>query len=342
LTSRHFPVNRTDPDQPPPGLIDADLLMSREAEEQSLFFVAMSRAEDALHLSRSVRYGGGAWANVPPSPFLDRIRVHLPKPPDASPSWSDEGAVQPSGPALDPPDKRDAWPAYAIETFIDCPRRFYYAEVLQLGGGSDTPYLRFQSALHASIAWLRETSSLEERRAGAAARLAKDWEQTGPRGHALETIYRAAAERMLATAVEMMAGTSLPPEVSLTLGGGVVVTCRADHVSSGPNGIVVRRLKTSQLSKKEDLKAKHVITQAALRKQHPGVTVHFDHVSLLTGEQRRASIAPGKLPAKIAELDRAFADIAAGRFDPSPSDFKCPRCPYYFICPSHARGKANS
>ena len=64
VTSRHFPVNRTDPNPPPTGLVKADPLMSREAEEESLFFVAMSRAEDELYLSRAVSYGGGAWVNL--------------------------------------------------------------------------------------------------------------------------------------------------------------------------------------------------------------------------------------------------------------------------------------
>ena len=336
VTSRHFPVNRTDRDTPPKGLIDTDSLMSREAEEESLFFVAMSRAQDELHLSRAVSYGGGAWSHVKPSPFLERIRAHLPKRPDASPSWTDEGAVEPAGPTLQPPESSETWPARAIETYIDCPRRFYYAEVLQLGGGETaTPYLRFQSAVHASIAWLRETSSPEERQTGAAARLAENWENSGPRGHAFETIYRAAAEQMLATALRLMDGTSLPAEVSLTLAGGVVVNCRADHVSSGTDGIMVRRLKTSRLSEREVQKARYVIMQAALRRQNPGTPVDFEHVSLLTdndGVQRliRAN-SRAKSPSWSAYLQTSVPDASIPRLATSA----CPRCPYFFICPSH-------
>jgi DNA helicase II / ATP-dependent DNA helicase PcrA len=336
VTSRHFPVNRNDPDQPPPGLIDSSVLMSREAEEESLFFVAMSRAEDDLRISRAVKYGGGAWSNVRPSPFLDRISLHLLKKPDASPTWSAEGQGERIGPLLQPPEQRETWPARAIETYLDCPRRFYYAEILQLGSGeSATPFLKFQSALHASIAWLRETASLAERQEGACARLENDWEQIGPRGHAFESIYRAAAEKMLATAIDLMEGVSLPPEVSLTLGGGVVVSCRADHVSSHAGGLVIQRLKAGRLSKEERSKARYVILQAALRRQNPGASVQFEHVSLLTGERRQATARDSKLFGEISKLGQAFADISAGRFEPAPSDFKCPRCPYYFICPSH-------
>ena len=335
-TARHFPVNRPEQDPPPPGLIDSDVLMSREAEEESLFFVAMSRAQNSLHISRAAKYGGGAWANVRPSPFLYRIAGHLPRTADAPSNWTDEGATEPGGPALEPPAAREAWRARAVETYLDCPRRFYYEEVLLLDADENpTPFLRFQSALHASMAWLRETPSSEERRAGAAARLAQDWEQFGPRGHAFETIYKTAAEQMLVTAVLLMEGKSLPPEVSLTLGGGVVVTSRADHIGSSPDGITLQRFKVGRLAKEERPKARYVIMQAAQRALAPGTRVEFEHVSLLTGERRSSTLSEKKLPAEIAKLERAFIAIGTGHFEPAPSDFKCPRCPYYFICPAH-------
>ena len=33
-------------------------------------------------------------------------------------------------------------------------------------------------------------------------------------------------------------------------------------------------------------------------------------------------------------IDRAIAGIQHNDFSPSPSPYRCPRCPYYFICPS--------
>lgn len=336
VSARHFPLNRTDLETLPLGLVESDALMNREAEEESLFFVAISRAQDQLHLSRAVKYGTGAWSNVKPSPFLTRIRAYLPKQPDAPPGWTDEGILDPNSPALEPPERRESWSARAIETYLDCPRRFYYAEVLRLRGSeTSTPYLKFQSALHSSIAWLREIPSLEERRKRASARLAEDWEKSGPRGHAFETIYRTAAEQMFETAARLMDANNIPPEVSLTLDGGMVVNCRADYVSSSGDGIVIQRLKTGRLSQRERSRARYVLLQTALRQQNPGKSVTFEHVSLLTGERQQATINTKKLADEIDKLNTALADIAAGRFDPAPNDFNCPRCPYYFICPSH-------
>ena len=243
---------------------------------------------------------------------------------------------------LQPPEKRESWPIRAIETYANCPRRFYYEEVLELDARETaTPYLRFQSALHATLAWLRATTSPAERQAGSVARLAQDWEQFGPRGHAFETVYRAAAERMLATAVQLMTGTQLPLEVSLTLAGGLRVTSRADHVASSSGGIVIQRLKASRLSKDEGHKARYAVLQAAIRDQNRGLVVEFEHVSLLTGESRQKTMPPKKLDAELAAIAQAFADIQQGRFEAKPDDFKCPRCPYYFICPAHAEVRGN-
>ncbi len=275
VTSRHFPVNRTDRDTPPKGLIDTDSLMSREAEEESLFFVAMSRAQDELHFSRAVSYGGGAWSHVKPSPFLDRIRAHLPKRPDASPSWTDEGAVEPAGPTLQPPESSETGrPAQSrlisnARAVSITPKFCRYWAAVRLRRRTYGSNRRCTPVLPGYARHHRPRKGRRVRRA----RLAENWEKSGPRGRAFETIYRAAAEQMLATALRLMDGTSLPAEVSLTLAGGVVVNCRADHVSSGTDGIMVRRLKTSRLSEREGQKARYVIMQAALRQTesgHPG------------------------------------------------------------------------
>jgi hypothetical protein len=146
---------------------------------------------------------------------------------------------------------------------------------------------------------------------------------------------------MLAAAVQLMDGTSLPSEISLKI-GGVVVTCQADHISSDTDGIVLYRFKASRLSKEEKPKARYAVMQAALHDLYPGTSIRFEHVSLLTGERRPATINVAKLPGEIAKLEQAFADIAFGRFDPAPNDLHCPGCPYYFICPAHSAVSAIS
>jgi DNA helicase-2/ATP-dependent DNA helicase PcrA len=334
LTARHFPVNRADLDPPPRGLVPNDPLMSRSAEEESLFFVALSRAKDALHLSRAVSYGGGAWADVKPSPYLWRIADHLPRPPDAAPNWIAAAPHDEHETPLPAPARRESWPARAIETYLECPRRFYYDEVVDLGGSErSTPYLQFQSALHNTLAWLRDAPLTEDRKARVSAQLASDWEQFGPRGHAFESIYRVAAEQMLGTALSLMRGSNLPVELSIK-SGEVVVTSRADQISVEPDGIVIRRFKAAKLAKGEKAKLRHALMQVAVQKQYAGRNVHFEHVSLVSGERRREQFPGNALANEIVKIKSSFQKIESGQFEPEPDDFRCPRCPYFFICPA--------
>jgi DNA helicase II / ATP-dependent DNA helicase PcrA len=335
LTARHFPAPARPESCPPPdGMISADALMSRDAEEDSLFFVGISRARNALILSRALAYGG--WSTKNASRLLRPIAMHLPKALDGLAAWTAEGLPEPPWPILAGQPASNEWTVRAIETYLDCPLRFYYDHVLDLRGGEEqSPFLQFQSALHTSMAWMRTAASAEERRAGITARFEEDWASFGPQGHAFEHLYRAAAQRMINQAAAVMDGESLVAERSVTLPRtGAVVTCRADHIQLTPQGVMVRRLKTGRLAKSETPKARYVLWQAAVRIDHPDLPVEFEHVSLVTGDRQTATLDPGKIPDGLRKIEAAIEAVNAGRFQPAPSD-RCPTCPHYFVCPTH-------
>jgi hypothetical protein len=148
-------------------------------------------------------------------------------------------------------------------------------------------------------------------------------------------LYRAAAEEMIGTALDVLEGKSLGLDVSLKLNGGVAVTCRADHIGESDGKIIVQRLKASRLAKRERGKARYVVAQAGLRAEFAGVPVRFEHASLVDGARQEATTPLTKLREEIQQLEEALAKIADGRFEPAPNEYNCPRCPYFFICPSH-------
>ena len=165
--------------------------------------------------------------------------------------------------------------------------------------------------------------------------LREDWASFGPQGHAFEPLYRAAAQRMINQATAVMDGESLVAERSVTLPRtGAVITCRADHIQLTPQGVMVRRLKTSRLANSETEKARYVLWQAAVRIDHPDLPVEFEHVSLVTGDRQTATLDPGKIPDGLRKIEAAIEAVNAGRFQPAPSD-RCPTCPHYFVCPTH-------
>lgn len=183
LTTRHFPAtNRTEACPAPVGMIPDDDLMTREAEEDSLFFVAMSRAKDVLHLSRPLMAGKQSTKN--PSRFLKPIAAHLPKKLEAAATWVLDGPAEPPHPRLARRRPTGAvWSMHEIESYLECPRRYYYESELGLKGNEEeSPYLRFHAAIRATAAWLGTTTSPEERRGKFTDQFDADWATHGRPG----------------------------------------------------------------------------------------------------------------------------------------------------------------
>jgi hypothetical protein len=68
----------------------------------------------------------------------------------------------------------------------------------------------------------------------------------------------------------------------------------------------------------------------------PQATVEAEVLYLSTGEMRDATPKDSSIAKSLAKYDEAFAGISQGRFEPIPSDWYCPRCPHYFVCPAPA------
>lgn len=340
LTSRHFPAQgRYEWCPPPEGMISSDALMSRDAEEESLFFVAVSRAKDGLAFSWPIKAGEGSWSKMKPSPFLQAIERHLSRSVDGVAGWTDDGLPLSPHPVLAGRPVEADWNVWAIETYLECPRKYYYAEVLDLDDCEASSYLKFQSAFRATIGWLRGIPPAEQNTAELAVRFEEDWNRLGPKGDPLEPLLRTTAERMLQSAMRVMDGQSLGLEFGLKLAGsGTVVKCKADHVKLTSNGVVIQRYKGSRLAKKETSKVRYALQQAAARQAHPSANVTFEHVSLMTGGQQDGTVNAKKMDQELAEIEKALKDIAAGVFDPTPHDW-CPNCPFFFVCPSHGASK---
>lgn len=338
LSPSYFPPNaKPETCPPPPGLFQLDALMSPASEEESLFFVGLSRAKDSLNLSRATAYGGASRPN--PSKLLTAISASLPSA-NATP-WRDQGIQPPSFRALS--GDMQATPemnAYDIETYQTCPRRYYYE--VELGLQSRTrpsPYLKFLSAIRASFTWVRAlpfdtdlqvmTNQFDE-----------TWTNFGPVDHAHAELYKHQAFNMVRTARTIFAGTPLDIERTGCIGTRVV-RAKADNIQMSDKGIIIQRLKASRLATKESEKARYGLLEMMVSNDHPGVPIQFEHVSLQTGDRRVQTSDRGKLLKTAEAVLSAFDGIAAGRFDPCHSDRICPTCPYYFICPTDGIVKPN-
>ncbi|MBM3853451.1 MAG: ATP-dependent helicase, partial [Verrucomicrobia bacterium] len=327
-----FPPNaRPDPCPLPPGIAADDALMTTDAEEESLMFVALSRAKDRLTVSRANRYGGASRPN--PSKLLKPLSPILAPGGEPNPQWKATGLADPSpAPQKAPGGLSPELAVIALEDYLSCPRRCYYGEVLGLSRRlADTPYLRFHSVIRSGLDWLRGQSARSA--ADVARHLDTTWSERGPADHPAATHYRGAAQRMLVNAGAAMSGQALAAERRLTI-EGVTITARADHIQMAGGGIVIQRMKAGRLAKNgETPKARYALLQAMVKRDE-GVAASFLHISLLDGSQKEATVAAGKLTEAVDEAAEALNSIAAGRFDPKRNSRNCPTCPFFFICPT--------
>ena len=332
LSPYYFPApNRYDACPPPDGLIPADPLMGKDAEEDGLFFVALSRARDELSLSRALRYGGRSSPN--PSRFLAFIGAHLPRSVTGDPDWTDEGLQPPGFGALTlAVPTADELSIRAIETYLECPRRYYYAHGLGLAERTSTsPYLGLISSVRATLTWASGTADQTKRAEGWAAEFDAHWQKIGPADHIWANVYRASAEQMMGHALHVTAGKNHDVKRRMTV-AGQIVTARADSIVENDGAIVIQRLKAARLAKSETAKARYGALQAMVGADYPGITVRFEHVSLVSGERRIATSKGDAAGKSRAEIEEVLAGIAAGRFHPVTNDRRCPDCPYYFAC----------
>jgi superfamily I DNA/RNA helicase len=331
LSPSYFPASpRPQPCPPPPGLVPADPVMSHDAEEDGLFFVALSRAQNALHLSRALRYGGSPRPN--PSRFLDVLGSRLKKSVAGKADWTSEGLPSDPWPALGPPALPMDLAVHALETYLECPRRYYYQELLGIRSlPHRQPHVQMMSCVRAGLRHLREHGPDEVEKVSQA--FQETWDTMGPVDHPLATTYRGLADRMLTYARAAMRGTPLPSERSFQL-GTTKIGVNADHVFAEGSLVVIQRLKMGRLAKKnETLKPRYAMLQATVRAD-TGSNVVFEHVSLLDGNRRTETPSYDAIEKIRDQLQGALDGIAAGRFDPSPSERNCPSCPFFFACPA--------
>jgi len=330
MAKTYFPASpQYDPCPPPEGLAPQTAAETHLEEEECLFFVALSRAQDSLCLSRAERYG-----KVPreASVLLNPIAGRLSRRPDGPISWSAPGPPEP--PDLEFPDlgqTPDEHAAEDLDQHLRCGRTYLYQRVLGLHGGrDDNGYVRFHRCVYAALGTLNDLPTDEAgARAALRASLDEAWARIGPRGHPWEELYYAEASAILERARERWRGSAIEQAEWRVARAGTAIRVRPDALERVNGALVARRLRTGRAPKAKPDDDLYALYRAG---GGPGVTVE---VLYLTDDRVVPVEMSGKVVAnRLGKYDAAIAAIAAGRFTARPSDRNCPRCPHYFICPA--------
>jgi superfamily I DNA/RNA helicase len=323
---------------PPDGMVqEAGAMSGKEyhkaihaAEEECLYFVAMSRAR--LYLRH---YGIAA----KPSDFIGKVDPSLtvvrgfplsPVPAGAAKSWDVPVAVGTSG-VID---------ADELSRFDRCPRRFLYTYLLGLAGRQrETPFVKAHDCVYETIraAWEHDKAGDKD---WLLRQLESSWEERGPLGHAYETDYRRIAEQTIANFETACSGLDIQKVDAFAvdlLQGKVEVN--PDQVAKRADGtMLLRRIRTGKLSNDEEDEWIYTLYHAAAAERYGPRRYEVEAVHL-TGNTR-TPIAPSakKMKNRMEKAGAAVANIRAGLFPPQPDPFSCPRCPHFFYCPSLPEG----
>ena len=343
LTKASLPssANVNPPLPPPDGMIEGGSFRGLNAhkeghdeEQECLFFVALSRAQDGVTLYAPSRQADGRRQGR--SPFVDRIEAWFSgESPIADvaqrPSRAETVELSFETPVQLSPSQ--------LALYERCARRFFYAHVLKLGGRrTETPFMKMHSAVQAMVDELlsREHGSPNETELDAL--FGRHWIAHGPTDHGYADSYERAARGLIAFLLELRAGETPEPRESFELDvGDARIVVRPDEVTrTGDGRLVLRRVRTGRRTS-ESTDA----LDAAAYQLAAGTHGEIEFVFL--SDESRATIEMGtrKLDARRDRIEAAVAKIGAGEFPANPKQPSrtCPRCPYFFICSQPPEGR---
>ncbi len=309
-------------------------------EEECLFFVAMSRACDFLHLSRA-KYDKNSGKE---SIFLEKLAEVLPIP--SIISSDDEPETETPSEFL---EQFNGWQFYykQIEDYQRCPRSFYYRHVLKLDSQRDDGvYLKFHTVLQRTIAELMKTPKAVLNQEFAQGKLNEFWSETDLDEHAYSPVYRAKAEEMLNKMSRRIAQESETEPIKQTFSVEFehgVIRIQPEFLQI-ENGLVkTRRSKTGKVPQDKDGKDKSseivedadVLLKKALQNYFTEHEIEMKKFYLSQDEVRQVEPTEKISNNRLEKYNETLFKIKQGIFTAEPKDEKsCLNCPYFFICPS--------
>jgi len=321
-------ANRPPVCPPPTGMIlqvqDED---AHEAEEECILFVALSRAKAHLRLYRPSRRGS---RNANPSRFLERVTTTTAVAANPVPRTHPVAALNPI--LLPPPPDLTA---RDIDNFSSCPRRFYYERVLNLRRRARSgAYLDAHGCVQAVIRYARDLDDAQAYDPVEAERIFDEaWAASGLAEHAFGDAYRRLVMSMLGRLHVAAAGTAKRRGELTTTIGGNAIGALADRIFEIDGTLVVRNLRSGKPSSGDPDRLSATILLKATR-ETLGVGARVENHYLLGESVLEIGQTAAKYNKRIADCETAIDDIGAGKYPAIASDFRCPRCPFLFVCPS--------
>ena len=330
LATRYMPASRQGTRCPPPPSLSHLVVQTagHDAEEECLFFVALSRARDHLSLSRAERY---KTQTATPSKFLPKIATVI-----STSQRNGSGRDYAPPEALAPQTPRETYPERELSVYFKCPARYRYEAIDGLWGmRDDSAYVAFHRCVYVTVGWLeqqRQEGNAADAAAGLA-RLVAEWAERGPLEHAFEPYYRAAAERMVRTMAAAIATETARydrREWIVDVGPGKVAITPDRVLLTPEGGVRVQRIRTGKISKSEPDNEIYALLRKGAAQEYLGKSVSIETFYLASAEAVIVTVK--NEDKKLAEYADAIRGIETGHFEAIPDQRQCPNCQCYFMC----------
>jgi hypothetical protein len=316
-------------------------------EEACLFFVALSRAQDFLMLSRA-ETGGDKGSTTKQSSLLTMIGKGLEELGVKPMVWRSSASALPERKAdlaelLPARAPKPRFAASALERYQRCSRLYYYVNELGLQGEEPAgDGARYSECMRAVNAWMQDewrNGHLPDE-AQVSNWITEFWREPGDptelyRELAVERSHEVALQTRALYAARAGDETPTPDRVLVAELSNCVVNVSADLVSLDRDGgiRVVRQLegKTGESDHTHPkLSLLRTGASAAFNGRPAAVEISYSR----TGDTRHAPLKAAFEPGRLRKYEMAADGILRGRFEAKPSDPKmCATCPFHFICP---------
>ncbi len=347
LTARSMPSSaRQNTPAPPDGMIGGAIHSGKDAvraghdeEQECLFFVALSRAENELLMYAPSKQADGK--SQKRSRFIERIADKLEFPAPIAVSGSSAHSTKAVGVSFDTPL---AITPSQLALYEKCPRRFLYTHALRLGGRrTETAFMQMHSAVQGAINDLVNPATTVATDAQLDSLFQSHWETRGPVDHGYEDDYKRIGRQLLSYLFNLRSNEVPEPvtDLALNLAGAQIIVRPDERTTSSDGRLIFRRIRTGRKT------STSTDTLDAAAYQLAAESIGDIEFVFLTDEQRSpVDMKATKLNNRKKRIESAVSSIMSGRFPASPKQpaRTCPRCPYFFICtdiPSGSLAKKN-
>lgn len=365
LRHNSFPtINRKSPMPPPAGMIamEQDSASGHISGEACLFYVGVTRARDQLVLSYSERNGK---QKARASEFLAALlddqagerAAHMEWLGDSGKATEDESEDEDAGEliasrhvasfqpdedflnAVQPP----ALHASALETYLRCPRQYFYGNICGFHGEERAYQLFWQTTQHTLEALKKrvgEAGGVSE--AEAKALYSEQWQQLGGDALPFAAIYEQHGHEIAARLREKLLTSGdtqweLRPTMAVEIAGRAIQLSidRVEQPGGGNQPARFVRTRTGGKRKEKPTPGPREFLYAQAYKQHHSAQALELYVhNLSTGETMPITFTPKREQKLYEELQESLTALERRDFPPKPDARVCPGCPFFFICPA--------